>query len=65
MKDFISATGVVILFIALVAAGPLLFIWSLNTLFPSLAIAYTFWNWAAAFFLMAVFNAPKARQGSK
>ena len=36
---------------------PLALIWSINTLF-NLKIAYTFLNWVASFFLIAVF-APK------
>lgn len=38
----------VLLIIALVALGPFLGIWALNTLFPTLAIPYTFDTWAAA-----------------
>lgn len=44
-----------IIIIALVllalAAGPLLMIWSLNTLFPTLAIPYTLETWAASIIL--------------
>ncbi len=43
----------IILIIALVALGPLLVIWSLNTLFPALAIEYTFWTWLAVMILSA------------
>jgi hypothetical protein len=39
--------------IALIAAGPLLLLWALNTLFPGLAIPYTIWTWLAALFLAA------------
>jgi hypothetical protein len=43
---------VVILFaVFLVVIGPLLTIWSLNTLFPVLAIPYTFDTWAAVILL--------------
>lgn len=35
------------LIVVLVAVGPLLTIWALNTLFPVLAIPYTFETWAA------------------
>ena len=48
-----GAAVVIFLFLAL---GPLLVIWSLNTLFPVLAIGYTFWNWLAVFFLMLAFG---------
>jgi hypothetical protein len=36
-----------ILVVVVVAIGPLLTIWSLNTLFPVLNIPYTFDTWAA------------------
>lgn len=39
---------IVVLVVALVIFGPLLFIWSLNTLFPVLAIDYTLKTWFAA-----------------
>ena len=37
----------VTLLIAVIVFGPLLGIWSLNTLFPVLAIPYTWETWAA------------------
>jgi len=36
------------LIIFLVVMGPFLSIWALNTLFPTLAIPYTFDTWCAA-----------------
>jgi hypothetical protein len=41
----------ILVIIALIIAGPLLVIWSLNTLFPALAIPYTIWTWLAALIL--------------
>jgi hypothetical protein len=38
------------------AAGPILIIWSMNTLFPVLAIPYTLETWAAAVLLGGVFS---------
>ena len=35
------------LLVAVIVIGPLLSIWSLNTLFPVLAIPYTMETWAA------------------
>jgi hypothetical protein len=35
------------LFVIVIVIGPLLGIWSLNTLFPVLAIPYTWETWAA------------------
>ena len=43
--------------VVLIALGPLLILWSLNTLFPSLAIEYTFWTWLAALFLASALKA--------
>jgi hypothetical protein len=39
----------------MVVAGPLITLWALNTLFPVLAIPYTFWTWLAALCLGGVF----------
>lgn len=33
--------------ILFIVFGPLAILWSLNQLFPVLAIPYTFWNWLA------------------
>ena len=44
------------LIIALLAVGPILTIWSLNTLFPALAIPYTLDTWAAVVLLAGVFK---------
>jgi hypothetical protein len=46
MKTF-AILGIVVLVIFFLIFGPLLTIWALNTLFPVLAIAYTFETWAA------------------
>ena len=43
--------GLTLVVILLIAAGPLLLIWSLNTLFPVVAIPYTVWTWLAALIL--------------
>lgn len=45
----------VILFFVFI--GPFLAIWSLNVLFPALAIPYTLETWAAALILSGVFKA--------
>ncbi len=39
------------LIVAVIVFGPLLGIWSLNTLFPMLAIPYTWETWAAYFLI--------------
>ena len=52
MKTFV----LVGLILALIVLGPLLTIWSLNTLFPVLAIDYTLETWLAALLLAGAFK---------
>jgi uncharacterized membrane protein YciS (DUF1049 family) len=40
-----------IILVIAVAIGPFITIWTLNTLFPALAIPYTLETWLAALFL--------------
>lgn len=47
MKDTATVLILTILVIALLVFGPLITIWALNTLFPILAIEYTFSTWLA------------------
>lgn len=42
--------------VALIIIGPILIIWALNTLFPSLAIQYGIAEWAAVVILSGVFK---------
>jgi hypothetical protein len=51
MRDVVKIIVGIVLIVVLVAAGPLLVIWALNTVFPALAIAYTFWTWLAVLIL--------------
>lgn len=60
MKVFL----ILALVIALIIVGPLLTIWSLNTLFPVLAIDYTINTWFAALVLGSVVGGGIVR-GSK
>lgn len=57
MGNLIKIIVGLILIVALVAIGPWLVIWSLNTLFPALAIEFTIWTWAAVIFLGAFLRA--------
>lgn len=50
MENLLALIGLIII-IAFFGLGPLLTIWSMNTLF-SLSIAYNFWTWLAAVFLI-------------
>jgi len=47
----VGIIGIALMIIVLILAGPLLLIWSMNTLFPALAIPYTIWTWLAALIL--------------
>ena len=51
----------VLLVIALIALGPLLTIWSMNVLFPALAIPYSLETWAAVVILGSLFNVRKSK----
>jgi len=46
----------IVIIIALVVLGPFFTIWSLNTLFPVLAIPYTLDTWVAVIILGGVFK---------
>jgi hypothetical protein len=50
-------TALILVVIALVIIGPLIIIWSMNTLFPVLAIPYDIWTWLATVFLFAAVRA--------
>ena len=52
IKIFFSS----IVFIILVFIGPILVIWSLNTLFPVLVIPYTLETWVAAVIIAGIFR---------
>ena len=52
MKYFLIVLAV----IALIVIGPLLTIWSMNVLFPALAIPYSLETWAAVIILGGVFK---------
>jgi len=56
MKGPFAVLSAAALIVFLLALGPWLVIWSLNTLFPKLAIPFTFWTWAAVIILYASFN---------
>lgn len=57
MKYFLIVLAVIVL----VAIGPLLTIWSINVLFPALAIPYSLETWAAVIILGGLFNARKSK----
>ena len=50
-------TLILILFVAVfIVIGPILVIWSMNTLFPVLLIPYTLETWIATFILSGAFG---------
>jgi hypothetical protein len=51
--NFAPAIFLIVLAVLLIVFGPLITIWSLNTLF-GLGIAYTFWTWLATAWLSLV-----------
>ena len=55
MKAF-GGLALILFAIALIVVGPLLTIWALNTLFPVLAIPYTFWTWVSVVILGGLFK---------
>ena len=58
MLDSAVKVALAIAVIVLLAAlGPWLVVWSLNTLFPVLAIEFTFWTWCAVVILGVFFRA--------
>ena len=58
MFDSMIKIGLAIaLVLVLLAIGPWLVIWSLNTLFPVLAIEFTFWTWCAVIVIGTFFRA--------
>ena len=56
MSDNLKVVLLTLLLIVLVLFGPFFTLWSLNTLFPVLAIPYTFETWAATIILGGFFK---------
>lgn len=54
--EFFKFVGLLFLIFALLILGPILIIWSLNIIFPVLAIPYTFETWIAMFILSGAFG---------
>jgi hypothetical protein len=51
-----------VLIVAIIIVGPLLSIWALNTLFPVLAIPYTFETWLAVMLVGGMFRGSFVRK---
>ncbi len=57
MRDLFKIVLGIVIIVALIALGPWLTIWALNTLFPVLAIEFTLSTWAAVIVLGAFLRA--------
>ena len=64
MKLFLVVL-VIALVVLLVIFGPLATIWALNTLFPALAIPYSFLTWLAVIVLGSALRANVSVKGTK
>lgn len=53
MKETLGIVGLIILIIALIGVGPVITIWSINTLF-SMNITYSLWTWLSVVWLSLV-----------
>ena len=57
LDSMIKVIVAVALIVLIMAIGPWLVIWALNTMFPVLAIEFTFWTWCAVVILGVFFRA--------
>lgn len=57
LDSAVKITLAIAVIVLLAALGPWLVVWSLNTLFPVLAIEFTFWTWCAVIILGVFFRA--------
>jgi hypothetical protein len=57
MNKLATIVLMIILVIVLIAIGPIVVIWALNTIFPILAIQFTFYTWLAVVILGAFLRA--------
>ena len=57
MTKLVTIVLMIVLLIVLIAIGPIVVIWALNTLFPILSIQFTFWTWLAVVILGAFLRA--------
>jgi len=57
MSDLIKLIFIIVIVALLIIFGPLAIIWSVNTLFPTASIDYTFDTWCAILLLGAFFRA--------
>jgi len=56
MSSLIKLISLIAFIVFMIAIGPLLTIWALNTLFPALAIPFTLGTWFAVVIIGALFK---------
>jgi len=61
-EDVIQFIALLVLIVVVLAIGPLLLIWALNTLFPVLAIPYELSTWVAALILQLTVSNIKSKK---
>lgn len=61
----VSVVVLLVLAVLVILCGPIALIWSLNTLFPSVAIPYTMETWIAAFLIPALFKTTVTYKGKQ
>ncbi len=61
MRSVSGFAILIILAITLILLAPLAVIWAVNTLFPNVAIPYTFETWAASVIIGSVFGVGKVK----
>jgi hypothetical protein len=52
----IQFLAIILLVLIVIALGPFMIIWSINTLFPMVNIPYTLGTWGASAILFSVFS---------
>ena len=57
MKAVLALIGAIGFVVFLLVIGPILTIWAFNTLFPSIAVPYTWETWVSVLILGAFFRA--------
>lgn len=57
--------AIILIIVFLIVIGPIATIWALNTLFPALAIPFSFETWAAVVILGGVIRGDGLSFGSK
>ena len=63
MNDGFKLLALAALIIGIIVLGPLMLIWSVNTLFPVVNIPYTFETWIAAAIIPSLFRVSIAKKG--